>query len=579
MALDWIESQLNDEKLFPTSEPFPRNYQKVVSKIMTKILRIYAHIVYEHFRDLKKMEMDKQLNLSLKHFMAFVYTFDLVSPAELEVFKDWSLSHLNIDILKKKKKVGTKGASDYSSLTVNVVNLQNLSIEENDFYFSIQLGSQEEKTELKKNNWNEQFTFLITDTENKEQMMKFTMFEKSLLSFKEIGSFEFLVHKYFDEKDHQELFKVKRKDKNISDLSLKIKFTSSQTGTMKYLMELTNVQYYKELINFLTKLNSQEWVYLFDNNKTSIEEKIWKSIIYSNPNIYDMLEKLIEIEVNQCQSATTLFRANSMATKLLNSFTKMVGNDYLSNILDFHIKKIMSDDLYLEVDPTKAKENTKCDENMKIILHLSNLILESIFDSIKIFPTPLSRIIKIMEKLVYEKFKDEKIIMTSITGVVMLRFICPAIITPELFQFRDIPKKNPRRTLTLISKIIQNLANGIVFKDKEQYMLPANEIISKNIDEMKKFLFSTSKSSEDRKLPFKIDDTQYLWSLYNLHDFFYQNKDKYNEKKVNDYPMDEKVYDELIYNLFIVIDKVGKPPNLTLDSRQKVSTSTKYSKK
>jgi len=130
---------------------------------------------------------------------------------------------------------------------------------------------------------------------------------------------------------------------------------------------------------------------------------------------------------------------------------------------------------------------------------------------------------------VNEKFGDEKISMTAITGVVILRFICPSIITPELFQFRDIPKKNPRRSLTLISKVIQNLANNVTFKDKEQYMIPANDLIIKHTENMKKFLFSTSQKGTGEKV--KIEDSQYLWGIYNIHDLFYNNKDKYKEKK------------------------------------------------
>jgi hypothetical protein len=118
--LDWIETLLNDEKVFPSHNSFPKDYEENVSKIMTKILRIYAHIFYEHFREIQKLEMDKQLNIHLKHFVAFVYHFDLVSLKELDVLKDWCQTHLNIDITKKKKKiVKVSSGKDSASLTLD----------------------------------------------------------------------------------------------------------------------------------------------------------------------------------------------------------------------------------------------------------------------------------------------------------------------------------------------------------------------------------------------------------------------------------------------------------------------------
>ncbi len=55
--------------------------------------------------------------------------------------------------------------------------------------------------------------------------------------------------------------------------------------------------------------------------------------------------------------------------------------------------------------------------------------------------------------------------------------IVPLKVTPEA-----------RRKLVLIGKILQNLANGIEFTDKEQYMKLTNDFIRKNQPKITQFL-------------------------------------------------------------------------------------------
>jgi hypothetical protein len=49
------------------------------------------------------------------------------------------------------------------------------------------------------------------------------------------------------------------------------------------------------------------------------------------------------------------------------------------------------------------------------------------------------------------------------------------------------PKDNAKRTLTLIAKILQNLANGVRFGRKEPFMTVMNPFISDNLENIKRF--------------------------------------------------------------------------------------------
>jgi hypothetical protein len=75
-------------------------------------------------------------------------------------------------------------------------------------------------------------------------------------------------------------------------------------------------------------------------------------------------------------------------------------------------------------------------------------------------------------------------------GFFFLRFMCPAIISPEGFGVLadgQVLLDEARRALVLVSKLLQNLANGKLFGSKEAYMVPMQEFILSHQEEIKDF--------------------------------------------------------------------------------------------
>ena len=59
---------------------------------------------------------------------------------------------------------------------------------------------------------------------------------------------------------------------------------------------------------------------------------------------------------------------------------------------------------------------------------------------------------------------------------------------PRAFNVVDRdPPKRAARALTLVGKIVQNIANGIEFK-KEVYMMPFNDLVATQQEAMNQFL-------------------------------------------------------------------------------------------
>lgn len=76
-----------------------------------------------------------------------------------------------------------------------------------------------------------------------------------------------------------------------------------------------------------------------------------------------------------------------------------------------------------------------------------------------------------------------------IANLVFLRFINPAVLMPTNYGLvKDDPTSNTKRQLVLITKVLQNLAGGVEFGKKEQYMVKLNPFIKQNTDKMQGFL-------------------------------------------------------------------------------------------
>ena len=76
----WVQNQLDDEKLFPTQlgVPFPADFEERVRNIFRRLFRVYAHIYYCHFERMAALGAEPHLNTCFKHYMYFVYEFNLI---------------------------------------------------------------------------------------------------------------------------------------------------------------------------------------------------------------------------------------------------------------------------------------------------------------------------------------------------------------------------------------------------------------------------------------------------------------------------------------------------------------------
>jgi len=100
-------------------------------------------------------------------------------------------------------------------------------------------------------------------------------------------------------------------------------------------------------------------------------------------------------------------------------------------------------------------------------------------------PNQIRLFLNNLKLMVAKCFPNSKVV--AVGGFLFLRFICPAIFSPEGFDLITNLTEMNRRTLVLVAKVLQGLANGVEFK-KEEYMTPFNNYIINNKEKLYQFL-------------------------------------------------------------------------------------------
>ena len=199
------------------------------------------------------------------------------------------------------------------------------------------------------------------------------------------------------------------------------------------------------------------------------------------------------------------------------------GQSFLKSVLADRINSLIElKDLDLEINPLKvyermieqieedtgslpaslpkgitaeqAAENAQVqaiiEPRLTMLNEIANGFLTTIIDGLEEAPYGIRWICKQIRSLTKRKYPDanDQVICTLIGGFFFLRFINPAVVTPKSYMLIDgQPAERPRRTLTLIAKMLQNLANKPSYA-KEPYMAKLQPFIHHNKDRVNKFM-------------------------------------------------------------------------------------------
>lgn len=202
-------------------------------------------------------------------------------------------------------------------------------------------------------------------------------------------------------------------------------------------------------------------------------------------------EQLRDMGKSLAGEANLLFRGNSLLTQALEFHMRRLGNEYIEEILGDKIYEINEINPNCEVDPGKIQSGEDINQHWDQLLQFTNEIWECVARSATRFPPELRHILKYIRAVAEDRYGDflRTVAFTSVSGFLFLRFICPAILNPKLFGLlRDYPRPRAQRTLTLIAKALQALANLSNIGKKETWMEPMNRFLTSRRQSLKDFI-------------------------------------------------------------------------------------------
>ncbi|ELV09938.1 Neurofibromin [Tupaia chinensis] len=186
------------------------------------------------------------------------------------------------------------------------------------------------------------------------------------------------------------------------------------------------------------------------------------------------------------------------------------GATYLQKLLDPLLRIVITSSdwqhVSFEVDPTRLEPSESLEENQRNLLQMTEKFFHAIISSSSEFPPQLRSVCHCLyqatchsllnKATVKEKKESKKSVVSqrfpqnsigAVGSAMFLRFINPAIVSP--YEAGILDKKPPpriERGLKLMSKILQSIANHVLFT-KEEHMRPFNDFVKNNFDAARRF--------------------------------------------------------------------------------------------
>lgn len=204
----------------------------------------------------------------------------------------------------------------------------------------------------------------------------------------------------------------------------------------------------------------------------------------------EFLTEIITLDLLRVGDQRLTFRGNSLATKSMEAFLKLTGEQYLQDTLSVPINELIASERDCEVDPLKA--NGSLSRQQQSLRAAIKLAWNAIADSHQHFPSQLRECFTTFRERL-EHISREDMADNLISASIFLRFLCPAILSPSLFNItNELPSPRATRNLTLVAKTLQTLANFTRFQGKENFMEFLNDFLEQEAPRMKDFLMKIS---------------------------------------------------------------------------------------
>ncbi|XP_035796216.1 GTPase-activating protein-like isoform X1 [Anopheles albimanus] len=257
-------------------------------------------------------------------------------------------------------------------------------------------------------------------------------------------------------------------DNSLGSLRLKLNYTADHVFPLATYDQLYNV-----LIQSIDhKPITASAVHILGEitqNKTEVAQPLVRLFTHTNV-IAPMIKALADHEISKLTDPTTIFRGNTLVSKMMDEAMRLSGLHYLHATLRPIMEEIFAERKPCEIDPTRVKDTGAIEGNLHNLQEYVGKVFEAITRSAPKCPAILCEIFHDLRECAARYFPANKEVRYSVvSGFIFLRFFAPAILGPKLFDLTTEPvDEQTTRTLTLISKTIQSLGNLVSSRSAQQ---------------------------------------------------------------------------------------------------------------
>ncbi|KAF7339472.1 Elongation of fatty acids protein [Mycena sanguinolenta] len=252
--------------------------------------------------------------------------------------------------------------------------------------------------------------------------------------------------------------------------------------------------------------NFMEWMADFESKfklKTISHQLI--SIAVAHNNLIEQVQDIAMREVDGTPSShQTLFRGNTIFTKVMELCMNWYGKAFLEASIGSVLRRLCGEKIAIEVDPVRSGKGTKdVEKNLDLLIYWCQEFWNQIYSVRTECPSEMRRLFETVRKLVEKHYRmnstqeSRELPWQSVSAFCFLRFIVPAILHPHLFGLcPGMPSVPVQRSLTLIAKVIQSLANLNVTVQKEDFMRGVKDFLKDSMPAMIDYILVVSTPSK-----------------------------------------------------------------------------------
>lgn len=190
---------------------------------------------------------------------------------------------------------------------------------------------------------------------------------------------------------------------------------------------------------------------------------------------FDLVVNELTREVRQTTEIHLLLRGRSAAARLVTHYVRLAADEYLARIVNWLLAEVRALPHPLELDPNASPppaSDAARDASIEALRTLTSALWERLVTG-PAPPAPLRRLAHEFIAVVSVQFASkEDVAQVAMGAFFFLRILCPAIAVASA----ALPAAPERRALTLISKVLQQEANGVAFT--EPFMAPLTPLIA-----------------------------------------------------------------------------------------------------